>query len=53
MHLVELAPGVGPAGGEHDAHWDQLLEPGIAIDLQRALEPIEMRDRMFGSAIGM
>jgi hypothetical protein len=52
MHLVELARSMSPAGGKHDAMGNQLLEPRIAIDLQRALEPLQMRDRAFGLAIG-
>ena len=52
MHFIELAPGVGPTGRQHDARRDQLLEPGIAIDLQGALEPLQMHDRTLGSAIG-
>jgi hypothetical protein len=52
MHFIELAPGVSPTGRQHDARRDQLLEPGIAIDLQGALEPLQMHDRTLGSAIG-
>src|SRR6185437_15229425 len=41
MHLEELPPRMCPAGREHNALRDQLLEPWIAIDLQGALKPFE------------
>ena len=39
VHVVELAPSMAPAGGKEDVPLaGELLEPGIAIDMEYALE---------------
>lgn len=51
--LVELAPGMRPAGGKHDiACGGKLLEPGVTIDMQCAVIVFEMLLRTFGPTIG-
>ena len=53
MHIVELAPRVRPAGGKLDvAASRQLLEAGIAVDLDHTLERGQMRGQPFGLAGG-
>ena len=42
--VIELAPGMCPTGRQNDvATGGQTLEPGIAIDVQHALEVLQMR----------
>ena len=51
-HVIELAPRVAPACGEHDVTFlRQRLEPGIAVDMKNAAEPLEMRGRTFAFAV--
>ncbi len=53
MHLVELAPRVGPAGCELDvAAVAEPIEAGITVDLNDALELGQMRSGTLGLAIG-
>jgi hypothetical protein len=50
--LVELAPGVRPAGGENDISiTGQPLESRVTINAQDTVEPFEMCHRTFGLAV--
>ena len=52
MHVEELAPDVGPAGGLDDAvPGEQLVEPGIAVGMDRAAERLQMGSRMLTLAV--
>lgn len=50
--FVELAPRMGPTGREHDVPiGGQSLKACIAVDVQHALEALQMRGRTFAPAI--
>jgi hypothetical protein len=43
VHLVEFAPGVRSTGGKYDvAACGPPLEPGVAVDLEDAAEPLKV-----------
>ena len=51
-HVVELASRMAPACGENDVPFvRQRLEPGVAVDMENAAEPLEMRGWTFGFAV--
>jgi hypothetical protein len=53
MELIESASGVRPAGGEGDVTLlGERLEAGVAVDLQHALEVLEMSGRPLRLAVG-
>ena len=52
VDVVELAPDVCPAGGLHDqATLIQSAEPGIAVGLQHAAKPRQVRPRVLAAAV--
>lgn len=53
MHLIELAPRMGPAGRELDlAAGGEPLKVWIAVNLNDAFEPLKMTSRPLGATIG-
>ena len=53
MDVIELPPRMGPTGGQDDiATRGQPFEPGITVDLQNAVESLEVRSRALRLAIG-
>jgi len=52
MHIIELAPGMGPADGKLDITFcREGLEARIAVQMKDTLEPFQMGGRSFGPAV--
>ncbi len=52
VHIEELAPDMGPAGGLGDPiAGEQLVEPGIAVGVNDAAEVFQVRPRVFALAV--
>ena len=52
MHIEELSPHMGPAGGLDDAGaGEQLVKAGIAVGMDRAAERLQMGSRMLTLAV--
>src|SRR5437868_3739138 len=53
MHLIELAPRMGPARRQHDIAADaKALESGVTVDLNDTSEVRQMRSGALGPTIG-